>query len=99
MPQRMYVQLKNSRLPAYRMGIRVKSTAYGSIRSDCLHDRCDTEGTDPAQIRAEEIQRQLLGNGRKQECQVRKTSGFRFLQHFHRYSAPKQYGSSARQMP
>ena len=31
MPQRMYIQLKNSRLNAYRMGIRVKSTAYGSI--------------------------------------------------------------------
>ncbi len=30
-PQRMYVQLKNSRLTAYRMGIRVKSNAYGSI--------------------------------------------------------------------
>ena len=30
MPQRMYIQLKNSRLTAYRMGIRVKSTAYGS---------------------------------------------------------------------
>ena len=30
MPQRMYVQLKNSRLTAYRMGIRVKSAAYGS---------------------------------------------------------------------
>lgn len=34
--------------------------------SDRLHDRCDTEGTDPAQVRAEEIQCQLLGNGRKQ---------------------------------
>ena len=31
MLQRMYIQLKNSRLTAYRMGIRVKSTAYGSI--------------------------------------------------------------------
>ena len=31
MPQRMYIQLKNSRLTAYRMGIRVRSTAYGSI--------------------------------------------------------------------
>ena len=31
MPQRVYIQLKNSRLNAYRMGIRVKSTAYGSI--------------------------------------------------------------------
>ena len=31
MPQRVYIQLKNSRLTAYRMGIRVKSTAYGSI--------------------------------------------------------------------
>ena len=30
MPQRVYIQLKNSRLTAYRMGIRVKSTAYGS---------------------------------------------------------------------
>ena len=29
-PQRIYVPLKNSRLTAYRMGIRVKSTAYGS---------------------------------------------------------------------
>ena len=31
MPQRMYILLKNSRLTAYRMGIRVRSTAYGSI--------------------------------------------------------------------
>ena len=31
MPQRVYVPLKNSRLTAYRMGIRVKSTAYGSV--------------------------------------------------------------------
>ena len=31
MPQRMYVPLKNSRLTAYRMGIRVKSTVYGSV--------------------------------------------------------------------
>ena len=30
MLQRMYIQLKNSRLTAYRMGIRVKSTVYGS---------------------------------------------------------------------
>jgi len=30
MPQREYAPLKNSRLTAYRMGIRVKSTAYGS---------------------------------------------------------------------
>ena len=30
MPQRKYAPLKNSRLTAYRMGIRVKSTAYGS---------------------------------------------------------------------
>ena len=29
-PQRIYVPLKNSRLIAYRIGIRVKSTAYGS---------------------------------------------------------------------
>ena len=38
-------------------------------RSNCLHDRRDTERTDPAQIRAEEIQCQLLGNGRKQESE------------------------------
>ena len=36
--------------------------------SDRLHDRCDTEGTDPAQIRAEEIQRQLLDNSREQNA-------------------------------
>ena len=29
-PQRIYVPLKNSRLIAYRIGIRVESTAYGS---------------------------------------------------------------------
>lgn len=30
-PQRMYVGLKNNRLITYRIGIRVKSTVYGSI--------------------------------------------------------------------
>lgn len=30
-PQRMYIGLKNNRLTAYRIGIRVKSTVYGSV--------------------------------------------------------------------
>ena len=30
-PQRMYIRLKNIRLIIYRIGIRVMSTAYGSV--------------------------------------------------------------------
>ena len=37
--------------------------------SDRLHGRRDTEWADPAQICAEDIQCQLLGNGRKQESE------------------------------
>ena len=37
--------------------------------SDCLQNRRNAQGTDPAQICAEEKQSQLLGNGRKQESE------------------------------
>lgn len=97
-PQRMYIRLKNNRLIAYRIGIRVRSTAYGSVLPIASITAVTRKGLIPHRYAPRKYSVSFSATAGSRSPST-KNHVFCFLQHFRKYSAPKTNGSNTRQAP